>query len=128
PSRRPARPRRRPPAARTRAGLHRLHLVDETYWEPAGEESSVRVLATAVEEGRPRPQIWARELGRGRVVGSIPGHYRWTFDDPRYRRLLLRAIAWAGGQPVDRLQGVATLGAGLPREYPVRRPVPPISR
>ena len=97
------------------AGFHRLHLVDETYWDLSGDESSVRVLATAVEDGQPRPQIWAREVGRGRIVGFLPGHYRWTFDDPRVRLLLLRAIAWAGGQPVERLAELATLGARLER-------------
>jgi putative heme-binding domain-containing protein len=97
------------------AGFHRLHLVDETYWELSGDESSVRVLATAVEDGQPRPQIWAREVGKGRIVGFLPGHYRWTFDDPRVRLLLLRAIAWAGGQPVERLAELATLGARLER-------------
>jgi putative heme-binding domain-containing protein len=98
------------------AGFERLHLVDETYWDLVGDPSEVRVLATAVEAGEPRPQIWTREVGRGRVVGSLPGHYRWTFDDPRYRLLLLRSIAWAGHQPVERLEGLATLGARVERE------------
>jgi putative heme-binding domain-containing protein len=98
------------------AGFERLHLVDETYWDLVGDPSEVRVLATAVEAGEPRPQIWAREVGRGRIVGSLPGHYRWTFDDPRYRLLLLRSIAWAGHQPVERLEGLATLGARVERE------------
>lgn len=52
---------------------------------------------------------------QGRVVVSIPGHYAWTFDDPRFRILILRGIAWAAREPVDRFndlvlpeQGFAT--------------------
>jgi putative heme-binding domain-containing protein len=94
-------------------GAMALSFVDETYWEPVGDEASVVVLATSTEEGRARPQLFAREAGGGRAVVSILGHYRWTFDDPLYRLLLLRGIAWAAHEPEDRLNELATVGARI---------------
>lgn len=93
-------------------GFTRLKLVDETYWNFQGDESRIHVLAKAVEDGAPRTQLWAYEKEKGRVFGSIPGHYNWTFDDPLYRVIVLRGIAWAAKQgDVDRLLELALVGA-----------------
>ncbi|PYJ04253.1 MAG: hypothetical protein DME25_10255 [Verrucomicrobia bacterium] len=54
-----------------------------------------------------------REQGPGRVFVSIPGHYTWTFDDPLFRLLLLRGIAWAGHQPLNRFNELVNIGARL---------------
>ena len=75
----------------------------------------VRVAGTAVEDGRPTPQLWSLERGRGRVFVSIPGHYSWTFDDPLFRVLLLRGIAWAAKEPVDRFNDLVWPGADVAR-------------
>ncbi len=105
-----------------RAGKHpisrnfdRLKLFDETYWKMAGSLPADRVLATAVEDGGPQPQMWTREPGNGRVFVSIPGHYSWTFDDPLFRILLLRGIAWAAHEPVDRFNDLVLAGAEFSR-------------
>jgi putative heme-binding domain-containing protein len=90
-----------------------LRFVDESYWLLVGDPSRVDVLATGVEEGEPRPLIWTRRQGEGRVFVSILGHYIWTFDDPLYRLILLRAIAWTADQPIDRLIDLSTVGARL---------------
>jgi putative heme-binding domain-containing protein len=95
------------------SGLRTLHLEDESYWDLVGDESKIDVLATAVEDGRARPLIWTRQNGRGRVFCMIPGHYTWTFDDPLYRVLLFRGIAWSASEPVDRLRELVTVGARL---------------
>lgn len=95
------------------AGLPReITFVDETYWNlrPGG---NVTVLATCVEDGAPRPQVWIREQGQGRVFGSILGHFTWTFDDPLYRVLLLRGMAWTARQPLDRFGDLITVGARI---------------
>jgi putative heme-binding domain-containing protein len=95
------------------AGLpHKLSFVDETYWNlrPSGE---VTVLASSVEDGAPRPQVWVREQGKGRVFCSILGHFTWTFDDPLYRVLLLRGMAWSTRQPLDRFGELVTVGARI---------------
>lgn len=93
----------------------KLTLIDESYWKMLGDLKPERVLATAVEEKAPRPQVWSLERGRGRVFVSIPGHYSWTFDDPLFRVLLLRGIAWAAKEPVDRFNELAWPGAHVER-------------
>jgi putative heme-binding domain-containing protein len=95
-------------------GLPTLHFTDETYWAMQGDPSRIRVLGTGVEEGEPRPQLWALERHKGRVIGCVPGHYTWTFDDPYYRLIVLRAICWTAKQDnVDRLADLATIGARI---------------
>src|SRR5690606_34295680 len=56
-----------------------LDLVDESYWNLVGEPSRINLLASGVEDGKPRPLFWTYEPSKGRVFVSIPGHYSWTF-------------------------------------------------
>ncbi|HEV3121792.1 MAG TPA: ThuA domain-containing protein [Isosphaeraceae bacterium] len=98
------------------AGFSKLHLIDESYWNLIGDEHSVQVLATGQEEGSAKPLLWVREQGKGRVFCSIPGHFTWTFDDPLFRILVLRAIAWTAHEPVDRFAELATVGARMSAE------------
>ncbi len=93
------------------AGLDGLDLVDESYWGLVRGRDDLRVLLTSREDGEDRPQVWCVEHNPGRVFVCIPGHYSWTFDDPLYRLLLLRGIAWAAGEPVDRFQELIWPGA-----------------
>ncbi|MEX0676823.1 MAG: ThuA domain-containing protein [Pirellulales bacterium] len=93
------------------AGFSTLRFVDESYWNLVGDEKLVHVLATQVEEGRPRPMMWTFEPPGGRVFCSILGHYSWTFDDPMFRLLVLRAVAWVAGEPVDRFNELLLDGA-----------------
>jgi hypothetical protein len=93
--------------------FERLTLIDESYWNLAGSLAGNSILATAVEDHRAQPQVWAVEPGNGRVFVSIPGHYSWTFDDPLFRVLLLRGIAWAAREPVDRFNHLVWPGAAL---------------
>jgi type 1 glutamine amidotransferase len=89
----------------------RLKLVDESYWMLTGGLPKDRVIATQVEDREPRPLFWSLDHGRGRVFVSIPGHFSWTFDDPLFRVLLLRGIAWAAKEPVDRFNDLVWPGA-----------------
>jgi hypothetical protein len=91
--------------------LEKLHFHDESYWRLTGRPARVDLLADGIEEAEPQPLVWAIQQGRGRVVVSIPGHYSWTFDDPLFRLLLLRSIAWSAREPVDRFNDLVTLGA-----------------
>ncbi len=91
--------------------LTEVDWVDESYWRLRGDPSKISLLGTGVEEGEPRPLFWTVEHGRGRVFVSIPGHYMWTFDDPIFRAVLLRGIAWAGRRNVDRFNELVTLDA-----------------
>ena len=92
-----------------------LSLHDESYWKLSGNPADVTILATSDEEGMATPQLWVKEQGKGRVFVSIPGHYSWTFDDPLFRILLLRGIAWASHEPVDRFDDLVTPGARMSR-------------
>ncbi len=95
---------------------------DETYWPPTPICDGVTVLATSVEgkgakgstPEAPQPMLWCYGLGKGRVFGCVPGHFAVTFEDPRFRILLLRGIAWAAGASADRFDGlVQKQGAGV---------------
>jgi type 1 glutamine amidotransferase len=88
-----------------------VRWIDESYWQLTGDPANIVTLGTSREDGEPRPQFWIVERGAGRVFVSIPGHYMWTFDDPAYRTLLFRGIAWAGHRDVDRYNSLVTLDA-----------------
>ncbi|MEM7383562.1 MAG: ThuA domain-containing protein [Verrucomicrobiota bacterium] len=98
-------------------GFAKTRFHDESYWNLVGDPEALRVLATCEEEGGTHPLFWVGEkkkpgyVGRpGRIFVSIPGHYSWTFDDPLFRTLLLRGIAWSGGEPVDRFNNLIEAG------------------
>ncbi len=87
-------------------GFKNLTLLDEPYWPMFGDPKRVGVIATAEVDGQPRPLVWTFKKGPGRVFGSIPGHYNWTLEDPLFRLLALRGIAWVCGEPESRFDGV----------------------
>jgi putative heme-binding domain-containing protein len=93
--------------------LDKLHLVDESYWKMTGELKKDRVIAWGREDNEPQPLFWSLEHGKGRVFVSIPGHYSWSFDDPLFRVLLLRGIAWSAKEPVDRFNDLVWPGADI---------------
>jgi putative heme-binding domain-containing protein len=93
--------------------INTLQLYDESYWLLTGEPQNVTLFGSSVEDGQARPQLWAYERDQGRVFVSIPGHYNWTFDDPIFRTLLLRGIAWTAHEPVDRFNELVPLGARM---------------
>ena len=53
--------------------------------------------------------MWTFQAGKGRVFASIPSHYTWTLDDPLFRLLLLRGIAWAGGAEEAQFENLVEL-------------------
>ena len=99
----------------------KLSFLDETYWPPTPPVSVFsRVTTLAVsrektdaadESTSPQPMFWACSSGRGRVFGCVLGHYTWTFDDPWFRLLVLRGVAWAAGEPATRFDSLALRGA-----------------
>ena len=86
-------------------------FTDESYWNLTGTGVENKVIASSIEDGQPRPQIWLTGKGKGRVFVCIPGHFTWTFDDPLYRLILLRGISWSSGQSLNRLDELALIGA-----------------
>jgi len=97
----------------------KLHFYDETYWPATPLEKTVTVLATSDEvvnnrgDKLPQPTFWTYRCGKGRVFGCQPGHFVWTFDDPYFRILLLRGIAWAAGESPYRFDSLVLCGARL---------------
>ena len=87
-----------------------IHFLDETYWPMVGETNKVEVLATAEEEGQSWPMIWTINHGKGHLFGTVLGHYITTFDDPWFRMLILRAMAWSANEPASRLESLVTSG------------------
>jgi type 1 glutamine amidotransferase len=114
-------------------GLPRqMPFVDEPYWPFIGDPAQIRVLATSEEkihQGDDRrqnpgddtvqniPVFWTYEPTgtQARVFVSIFGHYMWTFDDPFFRLLLLRGMAWSarGNTDLYRFDTLATDGVPL---------------
>jgi putative heme-binding domain-containing protein len=93
--------------------LDKVHIVDESYWNLTGELPKDRVIAWATEDKAPQPLFWSLEQNKGRVFVSIPGHFSWSFDDPLFRALLLRGIAWTAKEPVDRFNDLVWPGADV---------------
>ncbi|HNY26026.1 MAG TPA: ThuA domain-containing protein [Candidatus Sumerlaeota bacterium] len=96
--------------------LSKISLHDETYWKLQGDPARIQVLATANEDGQPQPMFWCREENKGRVFVCIPGHYNWSFNDPLFRALLLRGIAWSANKQITRFDSLA--GVGVQPERP----------
>lgn len=94
-------------------GFNKLRLHDESYWNLVGDKAHLQTLATAPEAGSSQPLFWTQRSGEGRIFVSIPGHYSWTFDDPLFRVLLLRGIAWSAHEPVDRFNNLVEAGVQI---------------
>ncbi len=107
-----------------------IPFVDEPYWPFIGDPTRVRVLATSDEQiyrgddrrqnpGDPTvqtvPVFWTYEPAgtTARVFVSIFGHYMWTFDDPLFRLLLLRGMAWSAKADPYRWDALALDGVKL---------------
>lgn len=100
-------------------GLPRtIRFTDEAYWPLVGDTSRIRILGTSDEQTggaqpSPVPLFWTYEPGQGRAFVCIFGHFMWTFDDPYFRLLLLRGMAWAAHEPVNRFDALSIEGVKL---------------
>ena len=107
-----------------------MQFVDEPYWPFIGDAKKVDVIAISdemVERGDDRarnpgsdkvesiPVFWAFEPkdSKGRAFVTIFGHYMWTFDDPYFRLMLLRGMAWAAKDDVYRFDKLAIEGVKM---------------
>ena len=97
-----------------------IDLLDEAYWPLKGDRSKVTILATSDEtisedsdQTKPEPMFYAYEYGKGRVFSCILGHYTWTFDDPYFRILMLRGMAWAANESPYRFDRLVLRGIEL---------------
>lgn len=93
--------------------LSKVHFLDESYWKLQGDPKKISILGNGLEENAWQPLFWAHQESKGRVFVSILGHYSWTFDDPIFRILLLRGMAWTAREPVDRFNELVWPGADI---------------
>lgn len=102
-----------------------LRFEDEPYWPPTPllDAARVQVLAGSREptdagsDGLAlQPMFWTYQRGSGRVLGCVPGHYCWTFDDPYFRLWLLRGMAWAARERPCRFDDLVLRSAAVAEE------------
>jgi len=102
-------------------------LADELYWELRGDPAGITPLVTSpagpaiankpldgppkIEDldGKAWPVMWTKEVGKGRVFVSLSGHNYFTFNDPFFRIILLRAMAWTMNESFDPFKPLVTL-------------------
>jgi type 1 glutamine amidotransferase len=78
------------------AGVDDFAIVDEVYGDLRTRQvTGLLHAATPGTDGPPRPLLWAREHGGGRVVYDALGHHVPSYQVPDHREMVRRAIAWA---------------------------------
>lgn len=105
----------------------KFDVADEFYWELRGDPAKITPLVTSpagpaiankplpgppkmeVLDGKAWPVMWTTEVGRGRVFVSGAGHNYFTFNDPYFRIILLRAMAWTMRESFDPFKPLVTL-------------------
>ncbi len=88
-------------------GTAAFDLVDEVYADLDLDADVVPLLVGTVD-GRDQPVLWARTVGRGRVVVDLLGHHPQSLAHPTHTAVLRRAVAWLGeGAPLDTRSGPA---------------------
>jgi uncharacterized protein len=70
-----------------------FHIVDERY-AYLRTAPDVVPLAAHQHEGELHPVLWARVLGRSRVVTDVLGHDERSYDSAPHRELISRAAQW----------------------------------
>ncbi|MGF1579043.1 MAG: amidohydrolase family protein [Gemmataceae bacterium] len=104
----------------------RVSLVDEFYWHltPATKKgSAILARAPVGPSGRSRgpvkktrlgkklyPVCWTMQFGKGRIFCTLPGHNMFLFNDPKFRIILLRGLAWAMNEKPDVLMPLVFVG------------------
>jgi type 1 glutamine amidotransferase len=84
------------------AGLAPFTIVDEEYTHKLAE---VDRTVLAKFEDRPKGSkgtnndvVWAREIGKGRVVYTALGHGKEAWENPAWQQMTVQAILWTVGQ------------------------------
>ena len=105
----------------------KFDLAEEFYWQLRGDPAGITPLVTSpagpaiankasagppkIEDldGKQWPVMWTKEVGRSRVFVSGAGHNYFTFNDPYFRIILLRAMAWTMRESFDPFKPLVTL-------------------
>ncbi len=86
------------------AGSTDFEIVDEVYGFLDRTDDVVGLMSSA-HGGADHPLLWARPVGRGRVVYDALGHHVPSYAVLEHRRIVQRAARWAAGLPVDQPAG-----------------------
>lgn len=79
-------------------GVTDFELFDE-YYEFEFADDDVQVLAERTrDDGVVIPVMYAREVGRGRVIYLALGHDMRAWGEPPFRQLVRQAMLWAAGE------------------------------
>jgi type 1 glutamine amidotransferase len=76
-------------SVRGKPGFRVLATVDESTYKRGGPGSAKLTM------GKDHPVVWARCLGKGRVLYSAMGHTAESFGEPAMRQLVTNAVTWA---------------------------------
>jgi hypothetical protein len=78
---------------------------------PENDEATFDKVAVrfSSDDGKAWPVMWTAEVGSGRVFVSGVGHNDFTFNDPYFRIILLRAMAWTMHESFDPFKPLVTL-------------------
>jgi hypothetical protein len=84
-------------------GIAEFTIVDEIYGF-LDYDTGLEPLLTSAHGGQDHPVLWARPVGRGRVVTDVLGHDAAAMTHPMHRVILRRAARWlmSADAPTDR--------------------------
>ena len=78
-------------------GLKDYGLLDKTYCRFT-VNPAVHVLLTTDEPTSDKTIAWTKSYGNARVFFIQSGHGRTGYENPNYRKIVVRAIRWAAGE------------------------------
>lgn len=104
-----------------------FELVDEFYWNLTGKASRITPMITSPAgpgggtrgphdadelDGEKWPVMWTQVKGKGKLFVTVPGHNYFMFNDPYFRIILLRAMAWTMDESFDPFKPLVTMHLG----------------
>ena len=80
------------------AGVAEFVIRDEHYEVDHLADDAQVLLESTSETGGTQVAGFVRRLGEGRICALMPGHILSVFENAEYRKLLLNAVMWTGGE------------------------------
>ena len=105
----------------------KIDFMEEFYWNLVGDPSTTTPLVTSPAgpkiankpsyeapvigelDGKEWPVMWTKEVGKSKTFTTVLGHNFWTFNDPYFRIILLRAMAWSMNESFDPFKPLVNL-------------------
>jgi type 1 glutamine amidotransferase len=77
-------------------GMSDFKIHDEGY-KYCGFEDDNHVLLTTIHPDCDKTVGWVRNVGQAKVCGLMLGHDSKAYENPNFRKLVVRAIRWTAG-------------------------------